>query len=134
MEWTTGLEHWSTRTLETSSVTAGYALYPCITQLRRTLDSVSTWRKHGELAVIIFGGVAYHSTHAFCHDWKGYKVHFSPVLLRLVVPALSMRRMIGHAQKVMIWKQLAPHAFAKLKLNPGFALAELYKDTTHSLL
>ena len=50
LEWTTGLEHWSTGTLEPSSVTAGYALYFCITQLRRTLDSVSTWQKHGELA------------------------------------------------------------------------------------
>ena len=46
MEWTTGLEHWSTGTLEPNSVTAGYALYPCITQLRQTLDSVSTWQKH----------------------------------------------------------------------------------------
>ena len=54
LEWTTGLEHWSTGTLEPSSVTAGYALYPCITQLRQTLDSVSTWQKHGELAVITF--------------------------------------------------------------------------------
>ena len=51
LQWTTGLEHWSTGTLEPSSVTAGYALYPCITQLRRILDSVSTWQKHGELAV-----------------------------------------------------------------------------------
>ena len=51
MEWTTGLEHWSSGTLEPSSVTAGYTLYPCIPQLRRTLDSVSTWQKHGELAV-----------------------------------------------------------------------------------
>ena len=51
MEWTTGLEHWSSGTLEPSSVTAGYALCPCITQLRRTLDSVSTWPKHRELAV-----------------------------------------------------------------------------------
>jgi len=54
MEWTTGLEHWSTGTLEPCSVTAGYALYPCITQLRRILDSVSTWQKHGELTVISF--------------------------------------------------------------------------------
>ena len=49
---------------------AGYALYPCITQLRLTLDSVSTWQKHGELAVITFLGVAYHSTHAQC--WYNY--------------------------------------------------------------
>ncbi len=61
MEWTTGLEHWGTGTLEPSSVRAGYALYPCITQLRRSLDSVSTWQKHGELAVITSWGVAYHS-------------------------------------------------------------------------
>ena len=51
LEWTTGLEHWSTGTLEPSSVTAGYSLYPCITRLRRTLDSVSTWQNHGEVAV-----------------------------------------------------------------------------------
>jgi len=44
MEWTTGLEHWSTGTLEPSSVTARYALYPRITWIQ---DSVSTWQSIG---------------------------------------------------------------------------------------
>ena len=68
VDWTDGVDYWTgalTGTLEPRSVRAGYALYPCVTQLRRTLDSVSTWQKHG---VITFLGVAYHSTHAQCRS------------------------------------------------------------------
>ena len=54
VDWTTGVDYWiglldwSTGTLEPSSAGAGYALYPCITQPRRTRDSVSTLKKHEE--------------------------------------------------------------------------------------